>query len=85
MIQKIFCVYDSKSEAYLQPFFMKTVGEAVRAITDVVNTPDHTFNNHAADYTLFEVGTFDSISAKFTMLPTPHSINVLLELKKNAS
>ena len=52
MIHKIFSVYDSKVEAYLQPFFMQTRGAAVRAITELVADPKHQFGKYPMDYTL---------------------------------
>lgn len=56
MIQKIFAVYDSKVEAFMQPFFMPAKGAAIRAFTDLVNSKDHSFSKYAEDYTLFELG-----------------------------
>lgn len=82
MLLKVFCIYDSKAEAYLQPFFYKTKGEALRALSAVVDDPQHTFCKYAMDFTLFELGTYDDSSAKFDLLATPHSIAVLQELKR---
>lgn len=56
---KIFSVYDAKAEAFLQPFFAKATGQAIRSFTSAVNQPDHEFFRHAADYTLFYIGEFD--------------------------
>lgn len=61
-IQKAFCVYDSKAEAYLQPFFSSSTGVAIRNFESACNTEDHAFHIHAGDYTLFEIGTFDSLT-----------------------
>ena len=63
---QVFCVYDSKVEAYLQPFFMRTHGEAERAFADLANKTDHTFNNHPGDYTLFRIGEFEEETGRFT-------------------
>nr|WAE43877.1 MAG: nonstructural protein [Microviridae sp.] len=84
MIVKVFGIYDSKAEAYLQPFFMKSAGEAIRAITDLVNDDKHNFGKYSADYTLFQLGSFDDATAKFDMLLTPHSLGVLLEFKRGS-
>lgn len=81
-MNKVFCIYDSKAEAYLQPFFMKTVGEAERAVADLVNQSDHHFNKHSGDFTLFELGSWDEFKARFDLLSTPHSIGVLCEYKR---
>lgn len=65
MIKKIFTVFDLKSEAYLQPFFLDTLGQAKRAITDCVNDPNHQFGKHPSDYTLHELGTYDDSTGLF--------------------
>lgn len=82
MISKIFVIYDSKAEAYLQPFFMKSKGEAIRAISDLVDDPQHNFCKYAADFTLFEVGSFDDSNAVFSMHEAKQSIGCLIEFKK---
>lgn len=81
MIVKLFAIYDSKAEAYLPPFFMKSKGEAIRALSNHVNDPQHNFNKYAADFTLFELGSWDDSTAKFDLLNTPHSLGVLIEFK----
>lgn len=82
MIQKIYTVYDSKLEAYMQPFFMQSKGQAVRAFTDSVNDQTTQFNKHPEDFTLFELGEYDDSTGKFTNLHTPNSLGVALEYKK---
>lgn len=56
---KIFTVYDSKAEAYLTPFFVPTTALAIRSFQSAANTADHDFNRYSADYTLFEIGSYD--------------------------
>ncbi|QXP08349.1 MAG: nonstructural protein [Arizlama microvirus] len=84
MIQKIFTVYDSKVEAYLQPFFLPSKGAALRAITDVANDPSHMFGKHPEDYVLFELGTFDDQDCKFDLYAAPISMGVVLEFVRNS-
>lgn len=79
MIKKVFTVYDEKSEAYLQPFFLDTTGQAVRAITDCVNDINHQFCRHTSDYSLFQLGEFDDSSAVFTF--DKKSLGNLVEFK----
>ena len=79
MKTKMFTVYDVKANAYLPPFHMQSVGEAHRSFEDTCNTPDHPFNKHPTDYTLFEVGTFDDNNCKIEMLETPHPIALAIE------
>ena len=76
---KVFTVYDNKAEAYLQPFFMRTKGEAIRAFADSVNDPNHMFNRHPEDFTLFELGEFDSAKALFSCGLAPASLGTAIE------
>jgi len=63
--QLCFTVYDSKAETYLPPFFVPSKGLAIRAFEDCVNSEDHHFGKHPADYTLFSLGEFDTDTAYF--------------------
>lgn len=81
MITKVFSVYDAAAAAYLSPLFFQTSGMAIRAFRAAVDDPSHLFHKHAADYTLFELGTFDDSNAHFLSLHTPHSLGTALELK----
>jgi len=83
MILKVFGIYDSKAEAYLPPFMMKSKGEAIRALTSHVEDPQHNFCKYCEDFTLFEFGSWDDSTGKYDLLPTPHSIAVLIELKRS--
>ena len=67
MLLKIFTVYDAKAEAYMQPFFMQSTGQALRSFEDTVNNPESIFNKHAEDFTIFEIGTFEDSNAFFQM------------------
>jgi len=58
-----FAVLDSKAKAFLPPFFCAEVGIATRLFGDMVNEAGHQFNMHPEDYSLFEVGLFDNITA----------------------
>jgi len=80
MVKKIFAIYDEKSEAYLQPFFLDTIGQAIRAVVDTLNDPDHNFARHPSDYTLFHLGEFDNADATLTVNKT--CLGNLVEFKK---
>lgn len=85
MVLKVFGIYDSKAEAYLPPFFMKSKGEAIRALTSHVCDPQHNFSKYAEDFTLFELGSWNDSTSKFDLLPTPHSLGVLIEFKREVA
>jgi len=76
----MFSIYDSKIEAYLQPFFMPTKGAAIRAITDTLDDREHMFAKHPEDYTLFHLGTFEDGTAVFDIQSTPLALAGLHEL-----
>lgn len=59
MIYSVFSIYDSKAEAYLPPFILPKQAQAKRAFADCVNSESHQFGANPADYTLFELGTFN--------------------------
>lgn len=81
MEHKIYSVYDSVVEAYLQPFCAQTKGHAVRMFSDTVNDPNSVFAKHPDDYVLFELGSWSDSDAKYTMHPAPVSLGVALEFK----
>lgn len=63
-MQKIFTVHDSKAEAYLPPFYMKTTGEALRAFETTTKDSSSQFNKYPKDYTLVELGTYNEENAE---------------------
>jgi len=83
MLHKVFTVFDTKVEAYNQPFFMKSRGEAIRAFSDIVNDKNHAFNRHPEDYVLFELGEYDDSCAKFNLYDAPHSLGVAIEFRND--
>lgn len=64
MIHKIFAVFDSKVNAFNQPFFARSAGDAMRGFEDIFTQPGpdgqmHPYSRHPADFFLFEIGSFD--------------------------
>lgn len=56
---KIFSIFDSKAKVFGVPFFMPSVGMAIRAFGDLVNERGSLVNKHPEDFTLFEIGKYD--------------------------
>lgn len=75
----VFTVYDSAVGAHLQPFFSRSMGEAIRSFQDACNDPKTQFNSHAMDYTLFLLGSFDDAGGVFDSSP-PERVASALEL-----
>lgn len=66
---KVFSIWDSKAEIYSQPVFIRTTGEMIRSLTQVVNDGQHHYSKHAEDFSAFEIGTWDDTIGQFT----PHA------------
>lgn len=62
----MFAVFDRQVGAYLQPFFMRAQGEALRAFTASVNDPSTGFFKNPEDYSLCELGSFDDNTGVMT-------------------
>nr|UXQ87996.1 MAG: nonstructural protein [Microvirus sp.] len=54
-----FAIYDSKAEAFIEPFYQPTAGVASRMFAGAANDPRTTICKNSSDYTLFELGTFE--------------------------
>lgn len=68
---KVFSVHDSKAEAYLNPFYMRTTGEAIRAFSSTCNDEKTDFHKFPSDYTLVEIGSFDPSNGNITAHEKP--------------
>jgi hypothetical protein len=82
-MKKIFSIYDEKAEAFLQPFFFDTVGQAERAIIDCLSDPNHNFARYSSDFTLFMIGEYDESTGVIT--PQKTGIANLVELKPQSN
>lgn len=55
----IFAIRDAKIEAFQRPWTARSVPEALRSFTDIVNDTGSQFYAHPEDFGLFCVGEFD--------------------------
>lgn len=78
---KMYSVYDSKVEAYMKPFYMRARGEAIRSFAQEVNRSDSDLGKYPADFTLFEIGTFDESTCKLDVFEAKISIGTALDFK----
>ncbi len=79
MILKVYTVYDTKAEAYIQPFFSPTKGLALRSFQEALIDEKSNISKYPEDFTLFELGEFDQETAKFNLHNTPQSLGVAVE------
>lgn len=76
---KIFSVYDSKAEYFMQPMFIQSTGQAIRMFQDTTMEKDHLFSRHPADFTLFEIGEFDEKKGLIKMKDSKINLGTALE------
>lgn len=78
----VYAVHDSAVGAYLQPFFMRTNGEAVRAFASVANQRGHAFHNNGEDYTLFRIAEYVEEDGTLVPLPAKESLGKAIDFKE---
>lgn len=84
MQYKVYSIFDSKVEAYLPPLFFKSKGEFLRAFAEAANEPKSNIGKYPADYTAFEIGTWDDSKCTFDLHKTPVSLGVAIEFVKES-
>ncbi len=80
---KIFSVYDSKAEAYLQPIFCKTTAVAVRMFEAAAADAGHDFGKFSGDYTLFELGEWDEQVGEFAVYGAQVNLGTALSFQRS--
>lgn len=61
----VFSVLDKAVGAYLQPFYARSKGEALRSFTEACADEKSQFARHREDYVLMYLGEFDDNSGLF--------------------
>lgn len=69
MIITAYSFYDSKVGIFHPPFFMLHRGQAFRAAMELGSDPSTQIGRHPADFSLFEVGTFNDQTGALEMTP----------------
>lgn len=81
----LFAIYDSKSEAFDNPFTMRTFGEAERGFRDAVNGDKSLLAKYPEDYTLFALGEVDLSTGTITSYEVKRSIATGITLKRSSN
>lgn len=68
MKTKVFAIYDSKTDAYMTPFFAPNGEDATRRVLSTAQQPNSLFHQFADDYTVMELGEWDEDSGTITTL-----------------
>lgn len=74
MTLKVFCIKDSKAEAFMVPFFESTVGVAIRRFQIAANKDGSDFQKFGEDFTLFETGSWSDTTGLVTPLDCAKSV-----------
>jgi len=75
---KIFSVLDVKAGAFSQPFFSRNNDTAIRDFKQACLNETHAFHNHASDYILHELGSWDEDTGLMNSYP-PIAISTAAE------
>lgn len=84
MIYKVFSIFDSKVGSYLSPFFMRSKGEAIRALTGELSNENSNICKYPSDFTLFEIGEYDDTKGAINPVD-PISVGVAIEFVNKES
>jgi len=80
MKTKIYTVYDSKAEAYLQPFYYASQGNAIRAFMEAAKDEKSNISKYKEDFCLFEIGEYDDSNASIKMHEVKQNLGLASEL-----
>ncbi len=58
-MKEMYSIYDSKAEAYMEPWFTENDQTATRAFAHSCNDKTHPLGQAPADYTLFKIAKWD--------------------------
>jgi hypothetical protein len=79
VIKKIFCVFDSAVEDYGVPFFDVTLKSVLRSFMDICSDKSSAIGKSPQDFTLFELGEYETATATFKLHPSPISRGCAIE------
>ena len=81
--QKLYVLYDSKSETYTAPTANPARGQALRSFSDAVNEKQNptVLAQHPQDFTLFEIGEYDIYTGTLSLYEARVSVANGLDVK----
>ena len=83
-LHRVYAFYDSKAESFgPSPMVFPTPGLAVRAIEKGCNSEGTGFFENPADYTFFEIGTYNPENAEIAMYESKREIGTALQYKRS--
>lgn len=82
MVLIVVGIRDTAVDAFMRPWFVPSTGMAIRSFQDEVRNAESPMAKHPADYTLFQLGSFDEDSGKFENLDSPRQLVRGLDVAK---
>ena len=78
MKYKAVSIRDRQANAFAPPFFVATLGQAIRSFSDEINRPaeNNQLYRHPDDFDLYDVGVYDDETGTFMAETTPLQICV---------
>lgn len=83
MIHKMFTIYDSKANSFLQPFLCPNQSVAIRHFAHAANDPQSDVCRYAQDFNLFEIGTFDTETGDLAITTPNINHGMAIQFKEN--
>ncbi len=79
---EVFSIYDTKADAYLSPFYSHNKATALRSFSDLANDSSTQFSQHAGDYVLFQVATWDDERGRHEPLTANINLGTAIEFQQ---
>lgn len=67
MRQSVFSIFDAKVGAFAQPFFMRSSGEAIRAVQAAAQDQQSQLGRTPQDFELWQLGYFEDTEGDFSI------------------
>jgi len=80
---KLFSMYDTKAQHYIQPFAETSTIAALRGFETAVNESKSTFQRFPDDFCLMELAEFDQNTGQIIPLMTPNNLGSARSVLKN--
>lgn len=68
MKMELFAIKDRALTAFMRPWVAQSVGQAIRAFSDMINDKQSEISAHPDDYDLWLIASFDDSTGKITQL-----------------
>lgn len=80
---KLFALHDVKAKIWLPPTFQKSIADATRSFSTMVNDKDHPnmITQFPSDFRLYHLGEFDQDTGKMVLLDLPNDLGSALDFK----